>query len=154
MDFLYSIAQNKTLFSLVLFILLLFAAVAIIKSLIKTAATIVLLGAAIYIIVFWVVPEYWPEKGKQVAENTAAYIEKTLIPVVEQELKHASFEKKEDGSFLVRSKSLIIEGKANEKTVTVTYKGKTIKTDIGKLGNSLEQFIEKNLTQNHQDKPH
>lgn len=140
MNFFVELFNNNPVLAIVLALIVIAALVSIVKGLIKVALTLAII-AVVAIVFFDVNPENLIKTGEQAAQTANAYYEKTIKPVIDKEIAGAKYSEKEDGTYIVKTESLSIEGKKGSETVIVNFKGKSVKIDVALLGDKFKELI-------------
>jgi uncharacterized membrane protein len=136
MDQWISFAQDRW-YLIVGAIIVLFIVIGIVKTVVKWVVVLVIVGALI------VYGASYKDKIKDIGATVISQVSDDIkdktVSALTSEAKEAKFKANPDGSFLITTKSLQVEGKPGTDEVQVTFLGKTFKMH----GNAaLEAFIE------------
>lgn len=141
MDQWISFAQDRW-YLLVAAIIILFIVIGIVKTVIKWLVVIVVVGALI------VYGASYKDKikdiGTSVVTQVGDEVKDKAISTLTAEAKEAQFKANPDGSFIVSTKSLKVEGKAGTDEVQVTFLGKTFKMSANAAVNAFIEQAKKN----------
>lgn len=141
MDQWISFAQDRW-YLLVAAIIILFIVIGIVKTVIKWIVVLVVVGALI------VYGASYKDKikdiGTSVVTQVGDEVKDKAISTLTAEAKEAQFKANPDGSFIVSTKSLKVEGKAGTDEVQVTFLGKTFKMSANAAVNAFIEQAKKN----------
>ncbi|MFY0545532.1 hypothetical protein [Brevibacillus sp. H7] len=118
------------------------------RSLLRLLSLFVILGTVL-VLFFQFSPEQVIQLGRSMVQGTQDAVNQTITPILEAELKDASCDFREDGSYEIRTASLRIVGKKGESKATVYYKDSQFEVDVG----MLENFLQDRLPQGGVTKP-
>lgn len=125
--------------SLVLFIVIGIALTFfLIRSLIKTVAIV---GGALLLLYFGFgfSPLDLFEKGKTIIGFAEPIYESTVVPLLKEELKDATAESLPDGTYVIKTKNLLLTGKKGADVVTVRYQDNEVTLRSSELKKLIEQ---------------
>lgn len=144
MDQWISFAQDRW-YLIVAAIIVLFIVIGIVKTVIKWIVVLVVVGALI------VYGASYKDKikdiGTSVVSQVGDEVKDKAISALTSEAKEAQFKANPDGSFIVSTKSLKVEGKAGSDEVQVTFLGKTFKMNANAAVNAFIEQAKKNAGQ-------
>lgn len=136
MDQWISFAQDRW-YLIVAAIIVLFIVIGIVKTLVKWIVVIAIVGALI------VYGASYTDKikdiGASVVTQVGDEVKDKAISALTAEAKEAQFKANPDGSFIITTKSLKVEGKAGTDEVVVTFLGKSFKMNANA---ALSAFID------------
>lgn len=137
MDQWIAFAQERW-FLIVAAIVVLFIIVGIVKTVVKWIIVVVIIGALVLYGANY--KDKLQDIGASVATQVTTEVKEGAIKAFSSEAKEAQFKANPDGSFLITTKSLKLEGKAGSNEVEVTFLGKsfTMKAD-GAINAFIEQ---------------
>lgn len=124
-----------------LLLLVFFVLQAFFRSVLRLLSMFVLIGTAM-VLFFHFRPEQVIEMGRSAVQRTQDAVNQTLTPMLESELRNASCDFHEDGSYEIRTASFRIVGKKGNSKATVYYKEHKWEVDVGKLGGILQKQLE------------
>ena len=136
MDQLLAFVQEHWLVIAAVLIVILIV-VKVIKSMIKWLI-IVVLAAAVLIYGFNYTPEEIKEAGSRLIEAAELSKDKA-ISLIMGDSEEATYETKDDGTFVVTTNRFTIEGRADSQEVTFKYLGQSITLE---LDDRLKEFID------------
>jgi hypothetical protein len=136
MDQWIAFAQERW-YLIVAAIVALFIIVGIVKTVVKWIIVIVIIGALVLYGANY--KDKLQSIGTSVASQVSTEIVDGVTKAISAEAKEAQFKSNPDGSFLITTKSLKIEGKAGSSEVQVTFLGKTFTMDAE---GAIKTFIE------------
>jgi ABC-type transport system involved in cytochrome bd biosynthesis fused ATPase/permease subunit len=140
MSFITNLYHNNPIVAIILVLMIITTVVSIIRGLLKLAFTIALI-AVVAVVFFHVNPDSIIKKGQEVQQATTTYYQTTLKPIVNNELSGANYQANPDGSYLIKTSSLSIQGKKGQSYVVITYKNTSTKVDASLLGDSFKQYL-------------
>jgi hypothetical protein len=114
----------------------------IMRSLFRLFAMMAVIGV-ILVLVFHFSPEQVIDMGRTAVQTTQDAVQKTVVPILESELKDADISFHDDGSYEVKTASIRITGKKGESKATVYYKENKWEVDIGVLGDMFKEKLNK-----------
>jgi hypothetical protein len=115
------------------------------RSVLRLLSMFTIIGVML-VLFFHYSPEQVIEMGRTVVKGTQDAVNQTITPILEAELKDASYDFHEDGSYEIRTASLRIVGKKGESRATVYYKEHKWEVDVGQLGNIIRERLEQGET--------
>lgn len=130
--------KNNWLFILIAALIIIF----LIRAMFKLALIALVIGAVL-VFGFGFTPNEVVDIGKNVAGKADELYAATIEPLLEKELKNAETQINEDGSFVIRTKSVKILGTEKSKVVTVIYKDKRFDMKVADMGTAIRSHIEK-----------
>ncbi|OAS15319.1 hypothetical protein [Paenibacillus oryzisoli] len=140
MDQWISFAQDRW-YLIVGAIIVLFIVIGIVKTVVKWLVVLVIVGALI------VYGASYKDKIKDIGTTVISQVSDDIkdkaVSALTSEAKEAKFKANPDGSFLITTKSLQVEGKAGSEEVQVTFLGKTFKMNANA---AVKAFIEQAKT--------
>lgn len=141
MDQWISFAQDRW-YLIVGAIIVLFIVIGIVKTVVKWVLVLVIVGALI------VYGASYKDKikdiGASVVSQVADDVKDKAVSTLTSEAKEAQFKANPDGSFLITTKSLKVEGKTGSDEVQVTFLGKTFKMNANAAVNAFIEQAKKN----------
>ncbi|OPH60375.1 hypothetical protein BC351_17925 [Paenibacillus ferrarius] len=141
MDQWISFAQDRW-YLIVAAIIVLFIVIGIVKTLVKWVVVIAIVGALI------VYGASYTDKikdiGASVVSQVGNEVTEKAVSTLTAEAKDAQFKANPDGSFLITTKSLKVEGKAGSEEVQITFLGKTFKMNANAAVNAFIEQAKKN----------
>ncbi|WNR45617.1 hypothetical protein [Paenibacillus roseipurpureus] len=141
MDQWISFAQDRW-YLLVGAIIVLFIVIGIVKTVVKWVLVLVIVGALI------VYGANYKDKikdiGASVATQVGDEVKDKALSALTSEAKEAQFKANPDGSFLVTTKSLKLEGKTGSEEVQITFLGKSFKMNANAAVNAFIDQAKKN----------
>jgi hypothetical protein len=114
----------------------------IMRSLFRLFAMMAVIGV-ILVLVFHFSPEQVINMGRTAVQTTQDAVQKTVVPILEAELKDADISFHDDGSYEVKTASIRITGKKGDTKATVYYKENKWEVDIGVLGDMFKEKLNK-----------
>ncbi|UJF32297.1 hypothetical protein [Paenibacillus hexagrammi] len=136
-----SFAQDRW-YLLVAAIIALFIIMGIVKTIMKWILIVVIVGAVV------VYGANYKDKlqtiGASVISQVGDEIKEKAVTTLKDEAKDAKFKANPDGSFVITTKSLQIEGKAGSEEVKVTFMGKTFTMNANAAVNAIVEQAKKN----------
>jgi hypothetical protein len=114
----------------------------IMRSLFRLFAVMAVIGV-ILVLVFHFSPEQVIDMGRTAVQTTQDAVQKTVVPILEAELKDADITFHDDGSYEVKTSSIRIIGKKGDSKATVYYKENKWEVDIGVLGDVFKEQLNK-----------
>ncbi len=133
----------KDYWPIALCILLAFAVLqAFFRSLMRLLSLFLIIGTVL-VLFFQFSPDQVIDMGRAVVKNAQDAVSQTITPILEAELKDASYDFHEDGSYEIRTASLRIVGKKGDSKATVYYKDRKFEVDVSQLGNMLQERLQK-----------
>lgn len=130
--------KNNWLFILIAALIIVF----LIRAMFKLALVVLVIGAVL-VFGFGFTPTEVMDIGKNVTGKANELYSATVQPLLDKELKDAKTIINEDGSFVIKTKSVEILGTENSKIVTVKYKDKKFDMKVAEMGSSIRTHIEK-----------
>lgn len=146
---LFSAAMSGDLVSIAILVLFVLFVISLIKAA-KRIAILFLVVAVVMVFFFDYSPKQVVDKGKQVVTMATDTFKSTIEPVLEKELKDATYEMKKDGSYVMTTKSLKITGEKESTDVFITYKDKTVKVNLKEFSNTIQDTFKKVQEQQQQ----
>lgn len=141
MDQWISFAQDRW-YLIVGAIIVLFIVIGIVKTVVKWVLVLVIVGALI------VYGANYKDKimdiGASVVSQVSDEIKDKAVSALTSEAKEAKFKANADGSFLITTKSLKVEGKSGSDEVQVTFLGKSFKMNANAAVNAFIEQAKKN----------
>lgn len=141
MDQWISFAQDRW-YLIVGAIIVLFIVIGIIKTVVKWVLVLVIVGALI------VYGANYKDKikdiGASVVSQVSDEIKDKAVSALTSEAKEAKFKANADGSFLITTKSLKVEGKTGSDEVQITFLGKSFKMNANSAVNAFIEQAKKN----------
>jgi hypothetical protein len=139
-----SFAQDRW-YLIVAAIIVLFIVIGIVKTVVKWILVIAIVGALI------VYGASYKDKikdiGASVVSQVGDEIKDKAVNTLTSEAKDAQFKANPDGTFLITTKSLKVEGKAGTDEVQVTFLGKSFKMNANAAVNAFIEEAKKNAKQ-------
>jgi hypothetical protein len=114
----------------------------IVKSLFRIVSVVVAIGV-ILVLVFEFSPEQVINMGRSAVQTTQGALEKTVVPLLEKELKDAAITFHEDGSYVMKTKSIQITGKKGDSKATIQYGDNSWEADVSILGELFQDKLNK-----------
>ncbi|OCT16614.1 hypothetical protein A8709_08025 [Paenibacillus pectinilyticus] len=141
MDQWISFAQDRW-YLIVGAIIVLFIVIGIVKTVVKWVLVLVIVGALI------VYGANYKDKIKDIGASVVSQVSDDIkdkaVSALTSEAKEAQFKANPDGSFLITTKSLKLEGKPGSDEVTVTFLGKSFKMNANSAVNAFIDQAKKN----------
>jgi hypothetical protein len=144
MDQWLAFAQDRW-YLLVAAIIVLFIIIGIVKTVVKWVIVIIIIGALVLYGVNY--KDKLTSIGASVASQVSGEIKDGALKAITSEAKDAQFKANPDGSFLITTKNLKLEGKAGSKDVQVTFLGKTFTMNADGAINAFIEQAKKNANQ-------
>ncbi|MEJ8544795.1 hypothetical protein [Brevibacillus borstelensis] len=114
----------------------------IVKSLFRIVTVVVAIGV-ILVLVFEFSPEQVINMGRSAVQTTQEALEKTVVPLLEKEVKDAAITFHEDGSYEMKTKSIQITGKKGDPKATIRYGDNSWEADVSILGELFQEKLNK-----------
>ena len=130
--------QSHLLWILFIIIIILIASF-LIKKAVKIALFLVS-AALILIFLFDVQPSKIFDMTKDTADKTHEVYQKTLKPVIDKELEHATYTLAPDNTYTIKTESLKIKGILGENKASVYYKEEKFMIDVTPLEEMLAKI--------------
>jgi hypothetical protein len=111
------------------------------RALFKIASVALVIGLVL-IFVFHYSPQQVLHIGNQATGVAADTFNATVKPILEQELKTATYHFNPDGTYTVQTQHLVIKGKKGDPNATVSYAGHDFTVNINDLGDLVQQHIQ------------
>jgi uncharacterized membrane protein len=141
MDQWISFAQDRW-YLIVGAIIVLFIVIGIVKTVVKWVVVLVIVGALI------VYGASYKDKIKDIGATVISQVSDDIkdkaVSALTSEAKEAKFKANPDGSFLITTKSLQVEGKSGSDEVQVTFLGKSFKMNANAAVNAFIEQAKKN----------
>ncbi|NEW08454.1 hypothetical protein GK047_20875 [Paenibacillus sp. SYP-B3998] len=136
MDQWISFAQDRW-YLIVAAVIVLFIVIGIVKTVVKWILILVIVGALVLYGANY--KDKLQDIGASVVTQVGDEVKEKALSALTSEAKDAQFKANPDGSFLITTKSLKVEGKAGTDEVQVTFLGKTFKMNATA---AINAFIE------------
>lgn len=141
MDQLFSFVKDYWLIALaVLLAVLLFQVV--VRSMFRLISFFLVIGV-VMVLVFNYTPDQVIQMGRSMVQSTNEALSSTVLPVIEAEMKDATYQFHDDGTYEIRTASVRIVGKKGESKATVYYKDHPFEVDISQFGNLIQEQLKK-----------
>ncbi|GFZ76876.1 hypothetical protein GCM10008018_22960 [Paenibacillus marchantiophytorum] len=141
MDQWITFAQDRW-YLIVAAIIVLFIVVGIVKTVVKWVVVLAIVGALV------VYGASYKDKikdiGASVVSQVGNEVTEKAVSTLTEEAKDAQFKANPDGSYLITTKSLKVEGKSGSDEVQVTFLGKTFKMNANAAINTFIEQAKKN----------
>jgi hypothetical protein len=144
MDQWLAFAQDRW-YLIVAAIIVLFIIVGIVKTVVKWAIVIIIIGALVLYGANY--KDKLTSIGTSVANQVSGEIKDGVQKAIASEAKDAQYKANPDGSFLITTKNLKLEGIAGSKDVQVTFLGKTFTMNADGAINAFIEQAKKNANQ-------
>lgn len=122
---------------IVIAIIVLFIVVGIVKTVVKWVIVLLIIGAVVLYGANY--KEKLQSVGASVASQVSGEIKDGAVKALTSEAKEAQFKANPDGSFLITTKNLKLEGKSGSSDVQVTFMNKTFTMNAD---GAVKAFIE------------
>ncbi|GAA4708610.1 hypothetical protein [Brevibacillus fulvus] len=113
----------------------------VLRSIFRFTSIFVTIGAVMVLVLNYT-PEQVIKLGRSMVEQTNQALHSTVLPILNAELKDATYQFHDDGTYEVKTASLRIVGKKGDPTATIYYKDKQFKVDLSDLGEVLQRQVE------------
>ncbi|AIG25786.1 hypothetical protein GOP56_00210 [Brevibacillus sp. 7WMA2] len=127
---------------LILVLLAVFVLNFFLKALYKIVLFSLVVGA-ILVFGFNYTPTEVVNIGRQVVNGVDEVFTSTVRPLIDSEIKDATYNFREDGSYEIKTTNIRIEGKKGDPKATVYYKNFNFSINIKDLGELAQQHIQK-----------
>lgn len=137
----FSFIRDYWLIALILLLsVLLFQVVA--RSMFRLISIFLVIGV-VMVLVFNYTPDQVIQMGRSMVQSTNEAFKTTVLPVIEAEMKDATYQFHEDGTYEMRTSSVRIVGKKGESKATVYYKGTPFEVDISQFTELIQEQLKK-----------
>lgn len=137
--------QENWVFTLLAILVVVFIVGMIFRALLKFVMVFIVIGV-ILTMAFGYTPQEVIQMGKEAFGTANTLYVDTVKPIIDKELANAEYVFNDDGTYEIRTTSVLITGVKGEKTATVYYKDFEFEMDIEKLSGILQEQIQ-NLEQ-------
>ncbi|WP_232699236.1 hypothetical protein [Brevibacillus daliensis] len=110
------------------------------KAIYKLVLFALVIGAVL-VFGFNYTPDQVVDMGREVVNGVDEVFTSTVKPLIEAEIKDADYEFKPDGSYIIKTTNIRIEGKKGDPQATVYYKNFNFNVNIDQLGQLAEEKI-------------
>lgn len=90
--------------------------------------------------------DYTPQeiyyKAKEKIDQVEASLHKTILPILQEQLKEADVKHFKDGTYEIVTSDIKIAGKKGESKITLYFNDKEYKFDIGAFGKEIEKTLQ------------